>query len=175
VQIDPWARNNYNVMTNPLDYTDQYAPYAMTLHGLSLVSNGYLIGRITSWNPGENTRENVLVRELSHVTFGRPIDIAPGSSQGYTVTGTSGELWDGELEKRLMGDPDLIVFNDLMDQIKAFTVYEHWFKGVVPYRTWGYYGCWYNSKGNEPFTVDGETRVVSNFGFTYVSKRQTSA
>ena len=171
---DPWGTNPYNVTVNPIDWSDKYAPFAMTYHGLTIVSNGYLVGRITSWQPGEMTRDNQLVRELSYFTFGRPVDQVPAMPQGFQVTGNSAEMWDKEIEKRLGGNPDALVFNDLADQIRPFTVYEHWFKGIVPYRTWGYYGCWYNNMGYESaFTADGDGRVMRSFTFQFVSKRVT--
>jgi hypothetical protein len=173
MNYDPFGSNPYNVVVEPIDWADKYAPYQMTYHGLTIVSNNYLVGKITSWQPAEMTRENKLTRELSYFTFGRPVDITPGPAADatYAVTGTSAEMWDKETEKRLMGDPGTLVFSDLMDQIRAFTVYEHWFKGLAPYRTWGYYGGWLNSKAYEAaFTVDGDGRVMSTFGFNYVSK-----
>jgi hypothetical protein len=169
--IDPFASNPFGVTVEPIDWEDQNAPYAMTYHGVTIVSGGYMVGRITSWQPSEMTRENALIYELGYYTFGRPVDQVPGRAQGYTVTGTSAEMWEKEIEKRLFGEPDLQVFSDLMDQIRAFTVYEHWFKGTVPYRTWVYYGCWLTSKSNEPYNVDGDGRVMAGFTFQYVSKR----
>lgn len=171
--IDPFASNPFGVVVQDIQWDDENAPFAMTYHGLTIVSNGYIVGRITSWNPAELARENALVYELSYYTFGRPVDQVPGRATGYTVTGTSAEMWDKEIEKKMMGDPDLQVFSDLMDQIRAFTVYEHWFKGIVPYRTWVYYGCWFTSKGEDAYTSEGDARVMSNFTFQYVSRRNT--
>jgi hypothetical protein len=171
--IDPFASNPFGVTVDPIDWDDASAPYAMTYHGLTIVSAGYIVGRITSWQPSEMTRENALIYELSYYTFGRPVDQVPGRATNFTVTGTSAEMWDKEIEKRLFGEPDLQVFGDLMDQIRAFTVYEHWFKGTTPYRTWVYYGCWLTSKSNEPYNVEGDGRVMANFTFQYVSKRAT--
>jgi len=113
------------------------------------------------------------VYELSSLTFGRPVDQVPGKSGGYAVSGTSAEMWDYEIEKRLHGDTSIQVFSDLCDQIRAFTVYEHWFKGVVPYRTWVYYGCWLTSKSDGEFTAEGDARVLANFTFQYVARRAT--
>jgi hypothetical protein len=171
--IDPFASNNFGVTVQDIDWDDSQAPYAMTYHGLTIVSGGLIVGRITSWNPAELARENALIYELSYYTFGRPVDQVPGRATGYTVTGTSAEMWDKEIEKRLAGDTQLAVFSDLMDQIRAFTIYEHWFKGIVPYRTWVYYGCWLTTKGEEAYTSEGDARVMSNFTFQYVSRRNT--
>jgi hypothetical protein len=171
--IDPFASNPFGVIVQDIQWDDENAPFAMTYHGLTIVSNGYIVGRITSWNPAELARENALVYELSYYTFGRPVDQVPGRATGYTVTGTSAEMWDKEIEKKMMGDPDLAVFSDLMDQVRAFTVYEHWFQGIVPYRTWVYYGCWFTSKGEDAYTSEGDARVMSNFTFQYVSRRAT--
>jgi len=171
--IDPFASNPYGVVVQDIDWADDQSPFAMTYHGLTIVSGGYIVGRITSWNPAELARENALVYELSYYTFGRPVDQVPGRATGYTVTGTSAEMWEKEIEKKMMGDPELAVFSDLMDQIRAFTVYEHWFQGIVPYRTWVYYGCWFTSKGEDAYTSEGDARGMSNFTFQYVSRRAT--
>ncbi len=89
--------------------------------------------------------------------------------------GVKSRARDKEIEKRLgANEPNSdLVFSDLMDQVRAFTVYEHWFKGIVPYRTWVYYGCWLTSKGEESFGVDGDGRVMANFTFQYVARRMT--
>jgi hypothetical protein len=172
-QVDPFANNPFGVTVSEIDWADENAPFAMTYHGLTIVANDFIVGRITSWNPAELARENALIYELSYYTFGRPVDQVPGRATGYTVTGTSAEMWDKEIEKRLAGDTDLLVFSDLMDQVRAFTIYEHWFQGVTPYRTWVYYGCWLTSKGEDAYTSEGDARVMSNFTFQYVSRRAT--
>jgi hypothetical protein len=174
-QVDPFGSNNYGVTVAPIDWTADNAPFSMTYHGLTVVSNDRIVGRITSWNPAELARENALIYELSYLTFGRPVDQVPGRATGYTVTGTSAEMWEKEIEKRLAANSpnDDLVFSDLMDQVRAFTVYEHWFKGTVPYRTWVYYGCWLTSKGEDAYTSEGDARVMSNFTFQYVQRRST--
>lgn len=171
MKVDPWAGNPYGVSVQPIDYSDANAPWQKTYHGLTIVSGGYIVGRITSWNPAEFTRDVVHTYELSFYTFGRPVDQSPGRCTGYTISGTSAEMWDYEIEKRLAGDPDLAVFDDLCDQVRAFTIYEHWFKGVNPYRTWAYYGCWLTSKGDDAFSAEGDGRYLTNFTLQYVSKR----
>lgn len=171
--LDPWGTNPHGVTVDPIDWDADNAPYAKTYHGLTIVCNGQLIGRITSWNPSEQTRENLHVYELSYYTFGRPVDIVPGRCTGYTITGTSAEMWDKEIERRFEGDTSIQQYSDLMDQKRGFTIYEHWFKGVTAYKTWVYYGCWFNSKGDEGYQAEGEARVVTNFNLTYVSRRAT--
>jgi len=171
--LDPWGTNPHGVTVDPIDWDANDAPYAKTYHGLTIVSNGQLIGRITSWNPSELARENVLVYELSYYTFGRPVDQVPGRATGYTVSGTSAEMWDGEIEKRFEGDQTMMQYADLMDQKAAFTVYEHWFKGIIAYKTWVYYGCWFTAKGDEAYSAEGDARVTTNFTLQYVSRRAT--
>jgi len=174
VKVDPFALNSFGVQVQPIDWSDKYAPLAKTYHGLTITASdkSTIIGRITSWNPSVYTRESALQFELSYKTFGRPVDQVPGRSTAYTVAGTSAEMWDKEIEKRLAGDEALTVFNDLCDQVRPFMVYEHWFKGTTVYRTWVYRGCWLTERNEDAYTSEGDARVMANFTFQFVSRQQ---
>lgn len=167
---DPFATNAYGVQVQPIDWLDEASPRAKTYHGLSIVSNNMIIGRITSWNPTAYSRTVTLQYELSNLTFGRPVDNIPGQSTGYTVTGTSAEIWEYEIERRIQGDPNASIFSDGASQRKAFTVQEHWFRGENIYRIWEYKGCWLTERNEDPYASDGDARVMANFTFQYVNR-----
>lgn len=180
-QVDPFQSNAYGVQVQPIEFPegpDGGGPMGKTYHGLTIVNGSdQIIGRITSWNPTAYTREAVLQYELSYRTYGRPVDQIPGRSTGYTVAGTSAELWDREVERRFLANDGLSnnrVFGDLADQIRPFTVYEHWFRGNTVYRTWVYQGCWMTERNEDAFTAEGDGRVMANFTFQYVSRREVN-
>jgi hypothetical protein len=170
MRVDPFAPNNFGVEVTPLDWDDEFAPLSKTYHGLTIATGDQIIGRITSWNPQPYTREVAQQFELSHITYGRVVDQVPGRSTSYTVSGTSAEMWDLEIERRLTGDSQLI-FNDLSDQIRSFEVFEHWFRGASIYRTWVYQGCWLTERNEDAFTAEGDARVMANFAFQFVSRK----
>lgn len=177
--VDPFSLNPYGVQVQPVEFPEgdtSIGPFGKTYHGLTIVNGSdQIVGRITSWNPTAYSRETVLQYELSYRTYGRPVDQIPGRATGFTVTGTSAELWEKEIELRLLANDGLEggrVFGDLADQVRPFTVYEHWFRGSGLYRTWVYQGCWLKERNEDAFTVDGDARVMSNFTFDYVSRRE---
>ena len=98
-QVDPFASNPFGVTVSEIDWQDESAPYAMTYHGLTIVANDYIVGRITSWNPAELARENALIYELSYYTFGRPVDQVGAHVKGHNRT-TVGVCYIGGLRDR---------------------------------------------------------------------------
>lgn len=174
---DPWGKNAYGVTVRPIDPSEWGldAPYAKTYHGLTIVVDNKLVGRITSWNPSEMSRDVTPIYELNYLTYGRIVDQVPGKASGNTVSGTSAELWDYEIEKRIMGNASEPRYRDLTDQNRPTTVYEHWFRGTRPREVWGYLGCWLNSKGDEAYSAEGETKVLNSFSLMYVAKQQVGA
>ncbi len=172
VDYTKFAGNPFNQMVEPIDYTDKYAPSAKTYHGITLVVNGAVLGRIQSWdNSGAYTREGAHVYELNNRTFGRPVDYVPGIATGYTVSATVAELWGAEIEIQTGSDSRYV---DLISQVRPFQAQEFWFRGAEPYEVWTYLGCWLQDRNETGMTSDGDTRVVSNFQFAYVSRSHTA-
>lgn len=163
----PYATNNFGVRIKPLDYSHPHAPATKTYHGLAIVVNGNIVGRIQNWNPQMYTREGEHVYELNHLTYGRPIDYVPGRNTNYTCTFSHLEVWEQELE-RALGYPAMWV--DLIDQDKPFTVNEFLFKGNSPYSVFVYSGCWFTGKNLNDFTVDGVPKIMANGEISFVSR-----
>jgi hypothetical protein len=168
-----YAGNPYAQQVEPLDYTDPYAPTTKTWHGIALVVNGSVLGRVQSWNNnGAYTRPAEHVFELNNRTYGRPVDIIPGKLDGYTIAATLAEMWGLEIEFQT-GAPRRYV--DLISQVRPFQAQEFWFRGSDIYEVFSYLGCWMTDRNNQTeLNVDANPRVISNFNFSYVSRLHTA-
>jgi hypothetical protein len=167
----PFANNAYGVQVRPLDYSVPDAPTTKTYHGKSIVVNGNIVGRVTSWNPSAAyTRAGTHQFEMSHLTFGRPVDYVPGIITGPTIALTRTEVWFEELDIALGYTP---VWNDLADQDRPFEIYEYLFRGTNLYRVWRYTGCWFQDRNEEAFTAEGDGVVRVNATIAYVSRIRT--
>jgi hypothetical protein len=170
--LSPYAQNPFGIEVKPLDYTVADAPTTKTYHGASIVVGGNIIGRITSWQPsGAYTREGNHVYELSHATWGRPVDYVPGRSTGYTIALVRTEVWGAELELTL-GFAQL--WNDLSDQDRPFTVQEYLYRGSALYRVWEYKGCWFQDRNEDAQTADGDGIFKVNGTLAYVQRVRTT-
>jgi len=166
--ISPYGTNAFGINVKPLDFSVPDAPTTKTYHGASIVVEGNIVGRITSWQPsGAYTKEVAHIYELSHVTWGRPVDIVPGRSTGYTITFTRVEVWGQETEISL-GFP--AVWDDLADQDRPFTIYEYLFRGDTLYRVWAYRGCWLSDRNEEAQSSDGDGIFKANCTLMYVQR-----
>jgi hypothetical protein len=169
--IAPYATNAFGIQTPGLDYSVPDAPTTKTYHGASIVVDGNIIGRITSWNPsGAYTRAVNHVYELSHTSWGRPVDIVPGQSTGYTIAFTHVEVWSQEIELKL---GYASVWDDLADQDRPFTVFEYLFRGDTLYRVWRYAGCWFSDRNEDAQTADGDGIFRANCTLMYVQRTRT--
>ncbi len=169
--VAPYATNAFGINTRPLDFTVADAPTTKTYHGASIVVDGNIVGRVTSWNPsGAYTRDVAHVYELSHVTWGRPVDIVPGRSTGYSIAMTRVEVWGQELELTLGYGQ---VWDDLADQDRPFTIYEYLFRGDTLYRVWRYAGCWFSDRNEDAQTADGDGIFRANATLMYVQRTRT--
>lgn len=166
--LAPHATNAHQVTVKPLDFNDEHAPTIQTYHGLSIAYKDKIIGRIVSWNPQVYQRDANHAYELNHKTAGRPIDIVPGPSRGYTISATRNEMWDNEIEVA-MGDE---LYDDLADQTSPKVVDEYLFKGNALYRCWRYTGCWFTERNVEGFQADGDYMVRISANLMYVSRRR---
>lgn len=167
----PYGTNAFGIQVRPLDFTVPDAPTTKTYHGASIVADGNIVGRITSWQPnGAYTREGNHQYELSHTTWGRPVDYVPGRSTGYTVTFVKTEVWGQEVELTL-GYSD--VWDDLSDQDRPFTIFEYLFRGTELYRVWRYAGCWFQDRNEDAQTADGDGVFRANCTLAYVQRTRT--
>jgi hypothetical protein len=142
----------------------------MTYHGISIVVEGNVVGRITSFARTPYTRAGTHLYELNHATFGKPVDYVPGQATGFTITATRVEVWRQELEVALgFGS----VWNDLTDQTRPFRVQEFLYRGTIPYRVWTYLGCWFQDRNEDAFTPEGDAIIRANATIAYVSRIRT--
>lgn len=163
----PFASNPHGVRVRPLDFDAAGAPTIKTYHGISIVVNGRIIGRVQSWNPQMYARNGAHVYELNHLTFGRPVDYVPSINTGYQVSVNRVEVWDQEFE-RALGYP--AVWADLIDQNRPFAMQEYLFRGSAVYRVWLYSGCWFQNRNEEGFTAEGDAKTVVNGEVHFVSR-----
>jgi hypothetical protein len=136
-----------------------------TYHGTSIVINGRVIGRITSWQPTAYSREGNHVYELNAQTWGRPVDYVPGKATGFTIAMVRTEVWRDELELA-MGFAS--VFDDLMDQTLPFECYEYLFRNNQLDKEWLYSGCWFQERNEDAQTSDGDAMFRVNATLAYV-------
>lgn len=163
--------NAHNVRTTPLDLGAAGAPMAKTYHGLSIVVNNKSVGRIESWAPQMFTRGGQHLHELSHFTFGRPVDYVPGVIPSFTASATRTEMWQNEFELALGFK---VVWADLIDQDRPFTIYEYLFKGKDIYRVWAYTGCWFQNRNEENMQATSDApRYLVNAEIAFVSRVRT--
>jgi hypothetical protein len=169
-----FAGNNFGTQVPKLDLNHPQAPTVKSFHGITLVANGQVLGRIQNWNTnGAYTRGGTHVRELNDRTFGRFVDYVPGVADGYTITATMAEVWGSELEIQTGGGQRYI---DLISQVAPFTAQEYWFRGNLGnYEVWTYLGCWLRDANYNEYTNEGEDlRVIRNLTFAYVSRSRSA-
>jgi len=163
-----FAANPFGVNVKPLDFSVADAPTTKTYHGASIVVNGNIVGRITTWQAaGAYTRGGEHVYELSHVTWGHPVDYVPGRVEGFTVALTRVEVWNQELE---IAFGYRAVFENLTDQDRPFEVLEYLFRGQSLYRVWKYSGCWFQEKSPESYDANGNGICSVSATIAYVSR-----
>jgi len=168
----PFAGNPFNQQVEPIDQSGRYAPTSKTYHGITLVVNSNVLGRVQSWNnSGAYTRQGKHVWELNNRTYGRPVDYVPGIAEGYTISAQMAELWGKELEIQTGSTSRYI---DLVSQTRPFEAQEFWFRGSDPYEVWTYLGCWMQDANESEYTSEGDARVLRNFQFAYVSRNHTA-
>ena len=165
----PYATNEFGVNVKPMDFEAAGAPTSQVFHGLTIVSNDKMIGRINSWTPQAYQRDVNHVYELGYKTFGRPVDAIPGPARGFTASVARNEVWDNEFELTLGYD----LMADLADQDRPFAIDEYLFKGDEIYRKWSYSGCWFQDKDVDGYQADGDGAIRINATILYVSRKLT--
>jgi hypothetical protein len=168
-QQNRFSQNNFGVLGTKLDYSRADSPDTKTYHGIAIVMENSLIGRIQTWEPKMYSRKGEHIYELNSFTFGRPVDYVPGINEGYTVNCTKIEIWNQELEKAL-GYGDTAIWADLMDQTRPFTVTEYLYQGTNINRTWTYRGCWFTDRNTEGFKAQDTPTVKMNATLAFVSR-----
>jgi len=165
-----FASNSFGVNRQPIDYTQPGAPTVQSYHGGSIVVNNNVVGRIESWNPaGAYTRSGKHIMEVSHATWGLPVDYVPGVATGFNITFTRTEVWNQELEITL---GYAAVWENLTDQTFPFVANEYLFQGVNLYRMWAYNGCWFTSKAPVEWTSEGEGIIKVSCDMAFVSRKK---
>lgn len=171
---EPFARNPFGVVADPLDYSVEDRVTSKTYHGITVAVGGAVVGRIQSWDTGGAwARGGEHVYELSDLTWGKPVDYVPARWEGLTITATVAEMWDKEIDVQL-GIKDAGQMNDLIEQTRPFTAHEFWFRGITEYRIWVYRGCWLTDRNETAYEATGNARVIANFNFNYVSRQQVA-
>lgn len=164
----PFNTNAYGVQVRPMDFSVADAPTTQMYHGASIVANGNIIGRITNFNDsGAYTRAGVHVYEVSHKTWGHPVDYVPGKVEGFKFALARAEVWSQELEITLGFDA---VFDNLTDQNRPFSIQEYIFKGNDIYRVWQYTGCWFTTKNPNAMEAEGDGIIRVESEVAYVSR-----
>jgi len=163
------AQNPFGVTVSPLDYGDQYAPSTKTAHGLTIMANNTVVGRINSWQPMSHSRTGVFVREINKDTWGLPVDYVPGMSNDTTIAMARAEVWGEELEVAL---GETAEYANLCDQTRPFKLYEYLYKGSSLYRVWVYLGVWFQEKQIDAITPDGDGVYRTSPTVAYVSKKR---
>lgn len=172
VIIADYAGNAHRVSVKPLDFDAEGSPTTKTFHGVTIVVNSRVVGRVSSWNPQMYNRPGQWVYELSYHTFGRPVDYVPGRNEGYTATLARTEVWNQEIEVAMGFGA---VFNDLCDQDRPWITDEYLFRGSSGqnqlYRWWQCTGCWFSNRNEDAFSSEGETMIRVSAEVAFVSRR----
>ena len=168
--LTPYGTNSQNITTPSFDYSKPGMPSTKVYHGLTVVVDGNIIGRIQTWTPAGKTRTATHKWELSKSTFGRPVDLIPGRSEGYTISMQRVEVWDQEIEI-VFGYGS--TFSDLMDMTYPFQAQEQWFKGDDLYKVWVYPSCWFTSLQEEGPSADGDGIVMCSAEIMHLPRVRT--
>lgn len=168
----PFATNNHAVTSPGINFDAPGSVTSKTYHGLAIVCNGNIVGRIEQWNPSMFNRGGSHVHELNAFTFGRPVDYVPGVATNFTVSATRTEVWGQEFERTLGFST---VWADLIDQDRPFEIHEYLYRNMNQiYRVWVYSGCWFQERNEEAKSATSEApRFMVNATIAFVSRRRT--
>jgi hypothetical protein len=150
-----------------MDLTKEGMFTSKTYHGLSILVGGNIIGRIQSWQVGARTRTVTHKWELSKDTFGRPVDLVPSKTDGYTISVSRIDVWNKELEIACGYDT---VWSDLADQSYPFVFDERLYEGSELYRQWTYPSCWFTSYSEEAATSEGDAYYSISGEISYLPR-----
>ena len=145
------------------------APTTKTYHGLELLVDNFVVGRITNWNPNIGERAGNHVYELNVASFGRPVDYVPAVVTGFNIAMAHVELWNEELEIALGYNAQ---FDDLTDQTRPFRIRECLWRGQTLYRQWIYLGCWFQNRNEEPIDASGDGIYKVSATVAYIQRQR---
>jgi hypothetical protein len=176
---DTFAPTPVGSRVNQMDFDQHQAvlPRTKIYHGMDIAveygSNRYRIGRIQSWAPQARTRQAVHKYELSSATWGRPVDLIPGRSEGYSISMSRVEVWGQEVEKVFgLVDPTTL-FRDLMDMRWPVTLYEYLYRGdgdAKLYTLWQYPQSWITSYGESEYSAEGDGIITVNLELMHLPR-----
>jgi len=149
--LTPYGTASTQVPTMDFSKTGMFT--SKTYHGLSILVDGNVIGRIQSWAPDARTRTAVHKWELSANAFGRPVDLIPSKADGYSISVGRIDVWEQELEI-VCGYGT--VWSDLIDQNYPFVFTEQLYHGADLYRSWDYPSCWFTSYAEQSSEAEGD-------------------
>lgn len=145
---------------------------AKTYHGLNILVDSTVIGRIQSWNPSAHQRTVTHKWELSKANFGRPIDLVPSKSDGYSISMSRLDVWESELE-RVLGYG--AVWSDLIDQNYPITLTEVLYRGADSiYTSWDYPSCWFSNYQVSEYGAEGDGYVTVNADVAHLPRVKTA-
>lgn len=163
-----YATNNHGIgPIAPLNFDADGSTTSKTFHGLTIVVDNNIVGRIQSWEPKMYSRDGDWVYELNWLTYGRPVDYVPGINKEYTLSCTRTEVWNEELELAL-GYP--AVWSDLIDQNRPFSVTEYVMRGSQVNRAITYTGCWFTKKNATSMDADKNPKIMMNAEIAFVGR-----
>jgi hypothetical protein len=166
-------------VVNQMDFAghESTLPRTKIYHGMDIAveygSNHYRIGRIQSWAPQARTRQAIHKYELSSATFGRPVDLIPGRSEGYSISMSRVEVWGQEIEKVFGLVDSTTLFRDLMDMRWPVTLYEYLYRGdgdAKLYSLWQYPQAWITSYGESEYSAEGDGVILSNLELMHLPR-----
>jgi hypothetical protein len=147
-----------------------------TYHGLTLIRDGQIIGRVQTYTPKFAERAVNLVYELNAYTWGRPIDNVPGIESGRSLSVHRIEVWGEEMEIAFGPAEDVnrnnrLEWIDLCEQTVPFVFQEALLKANTRYRSWEYLGCWFTSKDVDAYNATGDAKIIATSNMSYVIRR----
>jgi hypothetical protein len=116
------------------------------------------------------SRNGTHIFEVGSLSWGRPVDYAPGNGSNYTLTCSRTELWGNEIE---LAAGFATPWTDLVSQKDPFTITETLFQGAQPYRVWSYGICWFTERVEQAFEAEGTAIVIVNATIAFVSRLRT--
>ena len=153
-----------------MDFSKDNMFSAKTYHGLNICVGENVIGRLQTWGPGARTRTVTPKWELSKDNFGRPVELVPSKSEGYSISIGRIEVWQNELELALGYSA---MWSDLIDQNYPITLSENLFKGTELMRSWSYPACWFTSYSEEQITSEGDGYYQVTAEITHLPRTAT--
>ena len=154
-----YGANPNGVRVQPLVYEGSDGQdRVMTQHGYAIVVNNKLIGRVKNVTEQAFTRTITPLYELSHQTFGHPVELVPSKIDNQQLMLERAEVWDKELEVAFGFGA---TFQTLLDQRSPFTIQAYLYKGSDIYSITEYRGCWFQEKNIQQYSAEGDATIIT--------------